>query len=195
MLSAKWAVAGSVLLALVFKRDEAVFTYVLGGACSSFASKFLKMMIMQARPTKLKPDPGMPSSHSTNLFFLSMYLHFTLPTSPGCQLARVGSLLGAVVLSAHRVRANHHTVAQIVAGAVLGTSLAFVWTQKMDPLLLPRIRKLLWMMGDTNVLCLSILLSGVAVLAMGPGDRMWKAKFVYHEPLISHVGETGDRES
>jgi len=38
-------------VALILKRDEAIFCYLLGGACSSFASKTLKVFLMQARPS------------------------------------------------------------------------------------------------------------------------------------------------
>jgi len=56
----------------------------------------------------------MPSSHSTNLFFLSVYLWQTLP--PELLPLSLAAVIAAVVLSAHRVRAHHHTVAQVVVG-------------------------------------------------------------------------------
>jgi len=65
-----------------------------------------------------------------------------------------------------------------VLGAVLGSVLSVLWVNRMLPVLFPRMRALLRLLGDQAVLCVSLLLSGLAVAAMGPMDRRWKDSFI-----------------
>jgi membrane-associated phospholipid phosphatase len=45
-----------------------------GGAFSGIIAKILKYLFNEQRPTDVSSDPGMPSSHSMNLFYLASYL-------------------------------------------------------------------------------------------------------------------------
>ena len=81
-----------------------------------------QVVFNQARPTGADIDPGMPSSHATNLFFIAMFLTMQPVAEQQRQqhgaphpLLRWNNVgwLAASTLSYLRVRSGHHTWAQV----------------------------------------------------------------------------------
>lgn len=73
-MSTKWFVTATCVIALLWRRDAFTCSYIIGGAGSGVLAKVLKYVLNQSRPTSVAPDPGMPSSHAMNLFYLTYFL-------------------------------------------------------------------------------------------------------------------------
>lgn len=119
---------------------------------TSTPAKLLKRFIRQPRPVgakKFERTYGMPSTHSSSIAFFGTYLSLSsllLPRHPrvtdllpfwsslgelGQQTTRVGLagvwIAGAGTVCWSRVRLGHHTPAQVLVGATLGSAVAVVW--------------------------------------------------------------------
>lgn len=137
----KWAACVAVGSALLYRRDALVVLFCTGAGLNSAAGKLLKHLIRQPRPTDSKADPGMPSSHATSLSFLSLALLAcvlkdpALAAAPRAVYVAGGALVVALALLATswRVRAGYHTVAQVVAGWVLGAVNTVAWVKMFLP--------------------------------------------------------------
>lgn len=144
---------------LQLRTTHSVF-FALGATAAALIAKALKHIIKQPRPdSTTKLTYGMPSTHSASIGFMGTYLVLSsllLLPHPRLKLHRVaiGSfeepsswtlahrtasclLFGTLAYSVwwSRVKLGHHTTAQVVAGGMLGCTialLAFVEWQGQD---------------------------------------------------------------
>lgn len=130
--STKWAVSGIVFVVLLAAHNEWAAWAVVGAVLSSFLCKVLKHVINEQRPASArKKDPGMPSSHSNSLNFLSVYAALSLSYHSAGNAAAVALAVFTVVtglfLTWLRVALGYHTWPQLVVGGLLGASTAASW--------------------------------------------------------------------
>ena len=139
----RWIVAGSVAIALLWRRDAIsltlmvvffIFSVVLstlsmnpwspilsqiGAIGNALLSKILKRVLKEDRPVGAPvSDPGMPSSHAMSLFFFAAYLSRAAAVwsswpLPGRAATAAGLLAFAVNSAAWRVSAGLHTRDQV----------------------------------------------------------------------------------
>ncbi|KAG2213516.1 hypothetical protein INT47_009190 [Mucor saturninus] len=125
-------------LTVLYLRSFHIVYFTLTAATTVISAKILKRIIKQARPPprvtasgktqKQKKSYGMPSSHSSAIFFLNTYLQclfnaaFTWQNI--CILVFFHGFAISVVWS--RVRLGHHTESQVIAGSLFGFSCALV---------------------------------------------------------------------
>ena len=181
-LSIKWAVTSTVSLVLLLRRDLVVVDMGAGALLSGLLSKALKVLINRSRPTAVAADPGMPSSHATNLFFMATFIasHVTLGLQSFDRVAvlvTLAALLTALGLSYLRIASGHHTAPQILAGAALGTGFGVFWCSAASPVLTAGLMTRVSSMDEGLWLGLRLLLVTVAFLILGPLERVWKGRF------------------
>ncbi|KAK9081081.1 hypothetical protein Syun_031253 [Stephania yunnanensis] len=130
---------GGFVSHFLFRRELQTIFFALGLLISQILNELVKTSVQQSRPEtchllEMCDSHGWPSSHSQYMFFFAVY--FTLLTFRrfGDLGARQNSIfLGFVVwplasLTMYsRVYLGYHTVAQVFAGAILGTALGGVW--------------------------------------------------------------------
>ncbi|MED6181194.1 hypothetical protein PIB30_017168 [Stylosanthes scabra] len=128
----KWIVGtffgGSILLSC--NVGEALWI-VAGSIMNLFLSIFLKNILNQERPSALKSDPGMPSSHAQTMFFTAIFFIFSTVQLLGLNaytVALSGLYLTCVSYFSYlRVSQQLHTVNQVVVGAAIGSTLSTLW--------------------------------------------------------------------
>lgn len=130
---------GGFVSHFVFRREIQSMFFFLGLVASQLLNEFIKDSVQQARPDTCAfletcDSHGWPSSHSQYMFFFTVY--FTLLSSSRRNRAAEGGWwfhasaaswsLAALTLYS-RVYLGYHTVAQVFAGAFLGTVLGAGW--------------------------------------------------------------------
>uniref|UniRef100_K3YZP7 Phosphatidic acid phosphatase type 2/haloperoxidase domain-containing protein n=1 Tax=Setaria italica TaxID=4555 RepID=K3YZP7_SETIT len=65
----KWLVAGCFAFVALWKHDAEVIWILLGAVTNSLLSVVLKKLLNHERPSALRSDPGMPSSHAQSIFY------------------------------------------------------------------------------------------------------------------------------
>ncbi|MBA0746949.1 hypothetical protein Gogos_009421 [Gossypium gossypioides] len=122
-----------------FRRELQGMFFGLGLLISHLINELIKKSVQQARPEtcallEMCDSHGWPSSHCQYMFFCTVY--FTLLTCKGIggiwkvttNWAALFLPWSSVVLTMYsRVYLGYHTVAQVFAGAALGTFLVGVW--------------------------------------------------------------------
>lgn len=166
-------VATSVAVAgvLLYTRNATSVLYVTGAAANSIVGKLLKKVIRQPRPTSAKSDPGMPSSHATSLAFLSLaglgvvVRGAVFGLGQGVEIAgAVLCVVVAVVACSWRVAVGYHTVMQVVAGWMLGTVDAVVWSGVVVPWARKGVEEVLGDEGRAVTVVVGIILVGCCVV-------------------------------
>eukprot|EP00418_Pyrodinium_bahamense_P033633 CAMPEP_0179155552 /NCGR_PEP_ID=MMETSP0796-20121207/75779_1 /TAXON_ID=73915 /ORGANISM="Pyrodinium bahamense, Strain pbaha01" /LENGTH=208 /DNA_ID=CAMNT_0020857047 /DNA_START=44 /DNA_END=667 /DNA_ORIENTATION=+ len=113
--STKWLVTLAQTTAVVVRRDTVSPYTIIGGIAAAFFTTVIKRLINQRRPAGSPlTDPGMPSSHA-------LVATFT-----------------AAAWASLRVACGHHTWAQVVVGASLGTLMGCAWMAAGVAWVLPR---------------------------------------------------------
>ncbi|XP_078148834.1 phosphatidic acid phosphatase (PAP2) family protein [Carex rostrata] len=129
--SSKWMVAGLFGLMILWKHDAEVLWAATGSIFNSYISVILKRLLNHERPSGLRSDPGMPSSHAQSIFYVSVFALLSLMQWLGVNVL-TGSL-GAVILASGsyfswlRVSQQLHTANQVLVGALLGTIVSIAW--------------------------------------------------------------------
>ncbi|CAO2813821.1 unnamed protein product [Amaranthus hypochondriacus] len=118
-----------------FRRELQAMFFALGLLISQIISETIKSCVRQSRPEtcallEVCESHGWPSSHSQYMFFFAMY--FTLTSylhqkSTGKYIVEIISWCLAVLTMFSRVYLGYHSIAQVFAGAILGTFLGGVW--------------------------------------------------------------------
>lgn len=127
----KWLVAAAYVFAGLWKRDVEIMWVLLGAAASYLLSLILKRVLNHERPTDLRSDPGMPSSHAQSIcyaatfFVLSLY-HY-LGTNYLTMILGPATLSLALYLSWLRVSRRLHTLNQVMVGAAVGSAFSALW--------------------------------------------------------------------
>ncbi|KAL2622572.1 hypothetical protein R1flu_002777 [Riccia fluitans] len=129
---------GGFLSHFVFRRELQAMAFALGLILSEGINQVIKKAVKEARPLtcemlEMCDSHGWPSSHSQFMCFFSMYLtllalrsfHFTDPFSKYFTVIVSWPFTVAVVYS--RVYLGYHSVAQIIAGSIIGLALGAIW--------------------------------------------------------------------
>lgn len=117
---------------IIYLRSIHMVYFTASAIAATLVAKVLKNMIKQPRPLpsnkkKTKKSYGMPSSHSTAISFFTSYLTCVVlvtPTIPYKYLLLIVFHCFSLSVIWSRVRLQHHTRAQVVAGTLLGIFLA-----------------------------------------------------------------------
>eukprot|EP00434_Breviolum_minutum_P013651 symbB.v1.2.012035.t1/scaffold756.1/size166813/5 len=131
-------------------RREVAPLGTIGVIVANFLTKGLKLLIKRLGPESLwkRPaestrdplDPGFPSSHTSNMSFISVYfalylwLHLGLPPQQSILVAVIPSF----AMAAARIWDKDHTLQQTIGGVLWGASLGTWWA-----LIGPRLRGIL----------------------------------------------------
>ncbi|KAL7334941.1 hypothetical protein PS15p_200493 [Mucor circinelloides] len=119
---------------IIYLRSTHMVYFTASAIAATLVAKILKNIIKQPRPLpsnekKSKKSYGMPSSHSTAISFFTSYLTCVVlvtPTIPYKYLLLIVFHCFSLSVVWSRVRLQHHTRAQVVAGTLLGAFLAIV---------------------------------------------------------------------
>ncbi|XP_078165948.1 lipid phosphate phosphatase epsilon 2, chloroplastic-like isoform X2 [Carex rostrata] len=129
--SSKWIVGGLLGLTILWKHDAEVQWAATGSIFNSFIAVTLKRILNHERPSGLRSDPGMPSSHAQSIFYVSIFAVHCLMQWLGVNIWTVS--LGAAILALGsyfswlRVCEQLHTTNQVVVGALFGTIISIAW--------------------------------------------------------------------
>ncbi|OVA18134.1 Phosphatidic acid phosphatase type 2/haloperoxidase [Macleaya cordata] len=138
---------GGFVSHFLFRRELQGIFFALGLIISQFINELVKKSVQQSRPETCAiletcDSHGWPSSHSQYMFFFAIY--FTLLTYKGIGLSggRQKLIVGfvpwplAFLTMYSRVYLGYHTVAQVFAGAALGSFLGALWFWVVNSLLI-----------------------------------------------------------
>ncbi|XP_026396577.1 lipid phosphate phosphatase epsilon 1, chloroplastic-like [Papaver somniferum] len=130
----KWLVVTVFGIIVIWRHDALAMRAAMGAVANAWISITLKRILDQERPVaSLGSGPGMPSSHAQSIFFASVYAILSLVTYLGLNgvTVTIGVLgLGFIsYLSWLRISQRHHTISQVVVGAILGTICSILWFQ------------------------------------------------------------------
>lgn len=123
-----------IVLALIYKNTNNTLFYLIFIFLNGYINRFLKAIIKQDRPSNpikfLNSEHftkghayGMPSGHSQNVFFSITYLYLTVKQWYPWTL--VALVIGLLMLF-ERWYFHNHTIAQLLAGAAVGSTLAYM---------------------------------------------------------------------
>jgi hypothetical protein len=130
-----------IVVCLLFKQHLDLSFYLLGLLITSLINRLLKVLIKQDRPTnpikflqnemvkKNGNTYGMPSGHSQTVFFSLTYLYLT--TTKDIYWLLLGLVIGGLMF-VERLVFHNHTFLQLLAGAIIGTILAYVVVKIKD---------------------------------------------------------------
>lgn len=123
------------LITVLYLRSLHVVFFTAGAICCAITAQILKRLLRQPRPMSTKKSYGMPSSHSQVIAFFTTYIYCTVLHSSSS--SSMGWLERALVLAAagisgvsviwSRVQLGHHTPAQVMVGATIGSVMAYGW--------------------------------------------------------------------
>jgi len=138
------AIVFSMSILQVLRRDI-VPICSLGVIAANVVTKALKLAVRRALPPAvwMRPagshrdsscDPGFPSSHTSNLAFLSFHFawYFRMHCGWAMPAAVVLTVLPPVVMAAARIWDKDHTIAQTVGGLVCGWALGAAWVAAIN---------------------------------------------------------------
>ncbi|XP_020585293.1 lipid phosphate phosphatase epsilon 1, chloroplastic-like isoform X1 [Phalaenopsis equestris] len=129
--SSKWLVAALFGFVILWKHDAEALWAAMGSVLNAWLSTVLKRLLNQDRPSSLKSDPGMPSSHAQSIFYAAVFSVASVIRLMGINLCTVGvgvlTLLCGAYLSWMRVSQGFHTMNQVLVGAALGCACSLIW--------------------------------------------------------------------
>ncbi|XP_020218399.1 lipid phosphate phosphatase epsilon 1, chloroplastic [Cajanus cajan] len=165
----KWIVTTLFGVFIVARHDAEALWFAAGSILNALLSVWLKRILNQERPSTLKSDPGMPSSHSQSIFFT---VFFVILSSiewlglNGFTIAISGLVLTfGSFFSYLRVSQQLHTVSQVGVGAVIGSIFCFLWYWLWKGLMLDAFVSYLWVrvvviLGSAGI-CLGFVLFAI----------------------------------
>ncbi|XP_020578251.1 lipid phosphate phosphatase gamma, chloroplastic [Phalaenopsis equestris] len=131
---------GGFVTHFLFRRELQCLCFSLGLIFSQFLNELIKSSVQQSRPEtcvalEMCDSHGWPSSHSQYMFFFSTYFSLLClsGTGEGVSSRRSRFLTAlfpwpAAILTLYsRVYLGYHTIAQVLAGAILGLFLGALW--------------------------------------------------------------------
>ncbi|GAA0148908.1 protein modifying enzyme [Lithospermum erythrorhizon] len=128
----KWIISVMFGAFIIWRHDVEAVWAATGSILNAGLSTVLKKILNQERPfSTTRADPGMPSSHAQSIFFIVTFI--ILSMVEGYKLNAATTVLGAIIFTIGgyfswlRVSQKLHTVSQVVVGALLGLSFAFLW--------------------------------------------------------------------
>ena len=119
----------ATFLILLHLSTPRAYLFGLGAILNSFLGKLVKKGIDQPRPpTSTLTDSGMPSSHATSLSYFAAGLTWLLLPSTTTTILPLLLWLYVALICYARVRLTKvHTLSQIIAGVILGSSFSSCW--------------------------------------------------------------------
>ncbi|KAI3831393.1 hypothetical protein MKW92_032015 [Papaver armeniacum] len=175
----KWLVATVFGIIVIWRHDALAMWAAMGAVANAWLSITLKRILNQERPVaSLGSGPGMPSSHAQSIFFASVFAILSLIKSLGLNgvTATIGvlGLAFSSYLSWLRISQRHHTISQVVVGAILGTICSILWFQSWYGFVLKAFISFLWVriiviLGGVTF-CVSFLLYVIKHWLMDGGE-------------------------
>ncbi|KAF3442878.1 hypothetical protein FNV43_RR16796 [Rhamnella rubrinervis] len=129
---------GGFVSHFLFRRELQGMFFALGLLISQFINELIKKSVQQARPEtcallEMCDSHGWPSSHSQYMFFFAVYYSLLACKGIGLWKPRNNLIVNflhwslAFLTTYSRVYLGYHTIAQVFAGATLGTFLGALW--------------------------------------------------------------------
>ncbi|KAI4327636.1 hypothetical protein L6164_020073 [Bauhinia variegata] len=161
----KWIVSGLFGAVILSRHDAEALWFAAGSVLNAVLSTVLKRIFNQERPSALKSDPGMPSSHAQSIFFTVMFAVLSSIEWLGINELSITISALALGLGSYftylRVSQQLHTVNQVLVGAVIGSIFSILWYWSWNSFLLdPFISSLLVriiVVGGSVGICLGFL--------------------------------------
>lgn len=129
--TSKWLVAALFGLVIIWKHDAEALWAAMGSVMNAWLSTILKRLLNQDRPSSLRSDPGMPSSHAQSIFYAAVFSVASITRFMGINVFTVGvgalTLLCGAYLSWMRVSQRFHTMNQVLVGAAVGSACSLAW--------------------------------------------------------------------
>ncbi|KHN36083.1 lipid phosphate phosphatase epsilon 1, chloroplastic-like [Glycine soja] len=127
----KWIVTALFGSFILWRHDAEALWFTAGSVLNAMLSVLLKRILNQERPSTLKSDPGMPSSHAQSIFFTVFFVILSGVEWLGLNGFTI-AISGLVLtfgsfLSYLRVVQQLHTVSQVVVGAAIGSISSILW--------------------------------------------------------------------
>ncbi|KAK7309307.1 hypothetical protein RJT34_05927 [Clitoria ternatea] len=144
----KWIVTALFGSIILWRHDAEALWFAAGSILNSLLSVWLKRVLNQERPSSLKSDPGMPSSHGQSIFFTVFFVILSFVEYLGVNGFTIG-ISGLVLafgsfFSYLRVSQQLHTVSQVVVGAVIGSIFSCIWYWLWNGYVLDAFMSTLW---------------------------------------------------
>ncbi|GAU36018.1 hypothetical protein TSUD_211560 [Trifolium subterraneum] len=144
----KWIVSALFGVFVIWRHDAEALWFAGGSVVNAILSVLLKQILNQKRPSTVKSDPGMPSSHSQSIFFAVMFIILSsvelLTINAFTITSSVLALAFGSYLSYLRVSQKLHTVSQVVVGAVVGSIFSILWYWLWNAFVLDAFVSSLW---------------------------------------------------
>lgn len=144
----KWIVTALFGGFILWRHDAEALWFAAGSILNAVLSVWLKRILNQERPSALKSDPGMPSSHAQSIFFTVFFVILSSVESLGLNGFTIA--ISVLVLafgsffSYLRVSQQLHTVSQVVVGAFIGSIFSFLWYWLWNGFMLDAFVSSLW---------------------------------------------------
>ncbi|XP_043278850.1 dolichyldiphosphatase 1-like [Venturia canescens] len=137
-----FAVIAGFMTLILFRRDLHTIVFFLGVVINEMIGLVLKYTIKQSRPMRREvvyTEYGMPSAHSQFMWFFAAYttlfvcirLHQNNNSSMSERFWRssiMGGCIGvAILVSYSRIYLQYHTLAQVLWGMIVGSTLGIAW--------------------------------------------------------------------
>ncbi|XP_051148471.1 lipid phosphate phosphatase epsilon 1, chloroplastic-like isoform X2 [Andrographis paniculata] len=145
----KWVVSIVIGATIVWRHDAEALWAATGAVVNTALSITLKKLFNQQRPvSRLRSDPGMPSSHAQSFFYMLTLLNVSFMERWGINLFTAILFTMLFVVASYfswlRVSQQFHTSEQVIAGAVVGSAFAILWFWWWYALVVHSFTSLLW---------------------------------------------------
>ncbi|KAF7828887.1 Lipid phosphate phosphatase epsilon 2, chloroplastic [Senna tora] len=169
----KWMVSAFFGAIILWRHDAESLWFAAGSVLNAILSVALKRILNQERPSTLKSDPGMPSSHSQSIFFCVFFA--ILSSLEWLGLNEFTIIFGVLALafgsyfSYLRVSQQLHTVSQVVVGAVIGSIDSILWYWLWNAFMLDAFMSSIWLriiviLGSAGICLVLSFIHGVLEL-------------------------------
>ncbi|TKY70420.1 Lipid phosphate phosphatase epsilon 2 [Spatholobus suberectus] len=165
----KWIVASLFGGFILWRHDAEALWFAAGSVLNALLSVWLKHILNQERPSTLKSDPGMPSSHAQSIFFTVFFVILSSIEWLGLNAFTI-AISGLVLtfgsfFSYLRVSQQLHTVSQVVVGAAIGSIFSVLWHWLWNGFMLDAFVSSLWVrivvVSGSAGLCLGFVLFAI----------------------------------
>ncbi|KAK7406739.1 hypothetical protein VNO78_08369 [Psophocarpus tetragonolobus] len=144
----KWIVAALFGGLILGRHDAESLWFAAGSILNALLSVWLKHILNQERPSTLKSDPGMPSSHAQSIFFTVFFVILSSVEWLGLNgftFAMSGLVLTfGSFFSYLRVSQQLHTTSQVVVGGAIGSISSVLWYLLWNGFMLDAFVSSLW---------------------------------------------------
>eukprot|EP01091_Cochliopodium_minus_P003890 TRINITY_DN13839_c0_g1_i1.p1 TRINITY_DN13839_c0_g1~~TRINITY_DN13839_c0_g1_i1.p1 ORF type:complete len:172 (-),score=13.83 TRINITY_DN13839_c0_g1_i1:129-644(-) len=133
LLESKYPIILFCFYEFISRRDFETLYFFIGSFVASTASKVLKRILKQPRPSnEHKKNFGMPSSHATTIcFFASYLLEYILiyKDQKGLfdYLIAILILVATFFTNSVRIKYDYHNLLQTSVGCLLGSTIGSLW--------------------------------------------------------------------